>query len=150
MRVDGNRLRISPAKGRVPEDVALWSGRAYDLLPRIAVPNLLMEVDSWTGFSRCFTDLLHGDPARDRSALMAVILADATQFGPEQDGGDLLGAFRGTPALDVGLARARGDVCQGSRRGCEPAAPDSIGLLLAPGQHLPRTDKRFPSPLVNL
>ncbi|HEX4170703.1 MAG TPA: Tn3 family transposase [Bryobacteraceae bacterium] len=81
VRLDGTRLRISPLKRRAPDDISLWSGRAYDLLPRIHITNLLMEVDSWTGFSRCFTHLLHGDPARDRSALMAVILADATNLG---------------------------------------------------------------------
>jgi len=53
----------------------------YELLPRIKLPDLLLEVDSWTQFLRHFTHLQTGDPAKDQTALLAALLAEALNLG---------------------------------------------------------------------
>jgi len=79
--LEKGRLTITPLKADVPEQVEEWSDRVYDLLPRIHLTDLLMEVDSWIHFSRCFTHLYTQQPAADRSLAFAVILSDATNIG---------------------------------------------------------------------
>jgi hypothetical protein len=37
---------------------------AYDRLPRVKITDLLLEVDSWTGFSECFTSPLRSRGGR--------------------------------------------------------------------------------------
>jgi TnpA family transposase len=51
------------------------------LLPHLKITELLLEVDSWTGFTRHFTHLKSGDPAEDRQLLLTTILADAINIG---------------------------------------------------------------------
>jgi TnpA family transposase len=74
-------LSISPLKSDVPEDVELWSDRLYNLLPRIPLTDLLMEVDSWTGISQCFTHLYTQEPLSDPTMVFTIILSDATNVG---------------------------------------------------------------------
>ena len=54
---------------------------AYELLPRVRISDLLIEVDAWTGFSECFTHQRSGRPSEDRPALLAAILADGINLG---------------------------------------------------------------------
>jgi len=54
---------------------------AYDLLPRIKITDLLLEVDRWTGFSECFTHQRNGQPAENKAALLTTILADGINLG---------------------------------------------------------------------
>ncbi len=51
------------------------------LLPRIKITELLMDVDDWTGFSRHFTHLKDGAEAKDRTLLLSAILGDAINLG---------------------------------------------------------------------
>jgi hypothetical protein len=41
----------------------------------------LIEVDHWTGFTRHFTHLKSGEPAKDKVLLLTAILADAINLG---------------------------------------------------------------------
>jgi hypothetical protein len=50
-------------------------------LPRIKITDLLVEVDAWTDFSRHFTHLRDGAVAKDRTALLTAVLADAINLG---------------------------------------------------------------------
>src|SRR5262249_29788486 len=61
---------------------AKLSDDLYELLPRIRIPQLLAEVDGWTGFSRCFTHQRSGELIDNPSLLYAVILAEAINLGP--------------------------------------------------------------------
>jgi TnpA family transposase len=79
--LENGNLRISPLVADVPEEVDLWSDRLYDLLPRIHLTDLLMEVDSWVRFSQSFTHLYTQQPASDRTLVLAVLLSDATNIG---------------------------------------------------------------------
>ena len=79
--LENGRLSVSPLTGEVPEDVESWSDRLYDLLPRIRLTDLLMEVDSWAQFSQWFTHLYSHERPADPMAILTVILSDATNIG---------------------------------------------------------------------
>ncbi len=81
VRLVKGELVITPLQKAVPEEVEALTRHAYDLLPRIKLPDLLLEVDAWTGFSRHFTHLQSGDLPKDRVALFAALLADAINLG---------------------------------------------------------------------
>jgi len=83
--LEKGRLTITPLKADVPEQVEEWSDRLYDLLPRIHLTDLLMEVDSWIHFSRCFTHLYTQQPAADRSLAFAGDPLGCHQHWPQED-----------------------------------------------------------------
>ena len=55
--------------------------QAYGLLPHVKITDLLLEVDAWTNFSRHFTHIKSGDPAKDQTLLLTAILADGINLG---------------------------------------------------------------------
>jgi hypothetical protein len=79
--LDESGLKISPLRNAVPQDADDLKAHLYGLLPRIRITDLLAEVAVWTGFGGHFTHVRSGDPLRDSQALMAAILADATNLG---------------------------------------------------------------------
>ena len=90
VRMEKGRLIISPLSSGVPPEAEEHTERAYELLPSLAgtgsrlvkITDLLVEVDRWTGFLSYFTALKQGTPAKDKEALLAAILAEATNLGP--------------------------------------------------------------------
>jgi len=50
-------------------------------MPWVKITDLLVAVDGLTNFSRHFTHLHTGAPPRDKAALFAAVLADATNLG---------------------------------------------------------------------
>lgn len=81
VRLRNGRLSISRLDKAVPEEAESLTRRAYYLLPRIKITDLLVEVDAWTGFTRYFTHLYNGTRASDKRLLLAAILAEATNMG---------------------------------------------------------------------
>ena len=79
--LDDSGLKISPLRNAVPDDAENLKAQLYSLLPRIRITDLLAEVAVWTGFGDRFTHVRSGDPPSDSAALMAAILADATNLG---------------------------------------------------------------------
>lgn len=79
--LSGGILRVSPLKKMVPDGVEELIRRTYDLLPRIKLTDLLVEVDGWTQFSRHFTRLHSNAEVKDKSVLFAAILADGINLG---------------------------------------------------------------------
>jgi hypothetical protein len=68
-------LKITPLDAAVPDTAQALIDQTSQLLPRIKITELLMDVDDWTGFSRHFTHLKDGAEAKDRTLLLSAILA---------------------------------------------------------------------------
>ena len=61
-------LKITPLDNAVPEEADALMRQAYALLPHLKITELLLEVESWTGFTRHFTHLKSGAAAEDQAA----------------------------------------------------------------------------------
>jgi TnpA family transposase len=79
--IENGVLRISPLKPETPAEAEALGAAAYELLPRIKITDLLLEVDDWTGFTAAFTHQRSGMPADDRIVLLTAILADGVNLG---------------------------------------------------------------------
>ena len=82
--VDGV-LTIAKQRTKVPKakvDAAKWL--ILDRMPQIDIPDLLAEIDTWTGFTHWFTHLRTSDTVRVAPALLAAILGDATNLGAKR------------------------------------------------------------------
>jgi hypothetical protein len=79
--VSESGLKITGLANTVPEEAGVLMRRAYALLPHIKITELLLEVDAWTSFSRHFTHLKTGEPAKERILLLTAILADGINLG---------------------------------------------------------------------
>lgn len=77
-------LSVSPIREEERDRIVALSRRLYILVPRIRITSLLAEVHSWTRFLDSFTHYRTGETANDEPALMAAILADATNAGAER------------------------------------------------------------------
>jgi Tn3 transposase DDE domain len=74
-------LKVTPLTNAVPEEAEILMRQAYARVPHLKVTDLLMEVDQWTNFTSHFTHLKSNEPAKDRTLLLTVILADAINLG---------------------------------------------------------------------
>ncbi|MBW4968341.1 Tn3 family transposase, partial [Pseudoalteromonas sp. CR1] len=72
---------IAPVRSATPPDAAALAERIDALMPRVRVTDLLHEVARETGFLSAFTNVRTRQPVEDGNALLAVILADATNLG---------------------------------------------------------------------
>lgn len=81
VQIENGKLTISPITNNVPDGVSSFRNRIYSLLPRIKLTDLLVEVDSWTGFTKHFTHLQTGELVTDKVTLFSAILADAINLG---------------------------------------------------------------------
>src|ERR1700740_3013659 len=68
-------------KAAGPEAARDLAIRLNGILPRVRITQLLSVVDAWTGFADRFTHLRTGNPATDKPALLAAVLADGTNLG---------------------------------------------------------------------
>jgi len=75
------RLKITPLDNAVPDEAEALMQQASSLLPHLKITELLLEVDSWTGFTKLFSHLKSGEPAGDPQLLLTAILADAINLG---------------------------------------------------------------------
>jgi hypothetical protein len=98
------KLVITPLAKVIPDEVEALTRQVYDVLPRIKLPDLLLEVDAWTGFSRHFTHLQSGDTPKDRTALFAALLADAINLGYSRMADACIGmTSTAWPGLSIGI-----------------------------------------------
>jgi TnpA family transposase len=79
--IDEAGLKVAPIRREQRERAKTLSRRLYALMPRIRITDLLAEVNGWMGFAARFTHFRTGEPVSDLSALMAAILAEATNMG---------------------------------------------------------------------
>lgn len=84
VRIERGRLKITPHDAVTPP-TALRLERAIDaVMPRIRITELLWEVNAQTGFLDAFTDLRSGKQHDEPAAVLATILAGATNLGLER------------------------------------------------------------------
>lgn len=74
-------LKLTPQETAVPADAQRLIDQTAQLLPRIKITDLLMDVDDWTGFTRHFVHLKSEEPAKNRVLLLSAILADGINLG---------------------------------------------------------------------
>ena len=77
---DGD-LRISPLRKNTPESAEVFAEKAYALMPRVKITELLAEVDQWTSLGDRFLHLRTQAPPKDRQALLTAVLADGINLG---------------------------------------------------------------------
>ncbi|WP_311043833.1 Tn3 family transposase [Rhizobium binae] len=70
--------------------------------PLVEVPDLLREVQEWTGFADQFTHVRTGDAPQNIAAMLAGVLADGTDLGPKR----MAGASKGISAHQIGWIRS--------------------------------------------
>jgi TnpA family transposase len=78
------KLRITPLTANTPPEANALDRRLDGLLPRVRITELLRDVAQRTGFVSCFRDLRSGKEHDNSNAVLAAILADATNLGQER------------------------------------------------------------------
>lgn len=84
VRLETGTLIVTRTAGEVPAAVEDLNAEISDMYPLVEVPDLLREVHEWTGFADFFTHVRTGDAPRNVSAMLAGVLADATNLGPKR------------------------------------------------------------------
>ena len=74
-------FKITPLTNSVPDEAANLMSQVYSLLPHIKITELLLDVDEWTGFTKCFMHMKSNETARDKMLLLTAILADGINLG---------------------------------------------------------------------
>jgi len=83
VKLDEGGLSVAPLRAVTPPAAEIAKREAYNRLPRAKITDVLLDVDAWTGFSKCFTHRRSGRPADDKNALLifTCILADGINLG---------------------------------------------------------------------
>ena len=75
------RLHVAPPKTAIPPEARALADRLDAMLPAARITEVLHEVSRMTGFASAFTNLRTGERCENENALLAAILADATNLG---------------------------------------------------------------------
>lgn len=94
-------LIITPTASEILAAAEPLNSEISDMYPLVEVPDLLREVHEWTGFADQFTHVRTGDVPKNVSAMLAGVLADATNLGPKR----MAGASKGISAHQIGWMR---------------------------------------------
>ncbi len=78
-----NKIRLDKLEKETPEQAEYLSNRLYGMLPRIKLPDLLLEVSNWTGFEQLFTHAStnHAVKGNEKAIVMAALMAMGTNIG---------------------------------------------------------------------
>ncbi len=77
------QLHLPPLEKEIPAEVERLRPRVYSMLPQIKLPDLLLELDNWTGFLRPFTHLTSGDApvGEEKLVLVAALMGMGMNLG---------------------------------------------------------------------
>ena len=75
------RLHVSPVKAATPPEADALADRIDAMLPHARITEVMHEVSRATGFAAAFTNLRTGERCDNENALLATILADASNLG---------------------------------------------------------------------
>jgi TnpA family transposase len=75
------RLHVTPVKASATPETRAFADDIETLMPPVRITELLHEVNRATGFAYVFTNLRTGERCDDENALLAAVLADATNLG---------------------------------------------------------------------
>jgi hypothetical protein len=75
------RLHVTPVKAATPPEAEALAARIDAMLPSVRITEVLHGVNRTTGFSAAFTNPRTGEACDNENALLATILADATNLG---------------------------------------------------------------------
>ena len=78
------RFKITPHDPVTPPKGKMLDRRIDSLMPRVRITELLWDVAGKTGFLDCFRDLRSGKTHENPAAILAAILAGATNLGLER------------------------------------------------------------------
>jgi len=83
VNIGDGKLHISRLEKDTPEEARDFSISLYELLPRVTLPELLIEVADWTNFHEQFIHASTEQPpnAEETKVLMAAIMAMGTNIG---------------------------------------------------------------------
>ena len=75
------RLHVASVKAATPPEADAQAARIVAMLPPARITEIMYEVSRATGFAAAFTNLRTGERCDNENALLAAILADATNLG---------------------------------------------------------------------
>jgi TnpA family transposase len=101
VRLEAGQLVVTPLPGDVPASVEELKWELADMYPLVEVPDLLMEVHAWTGFADRFTHIRTQEPPHSIPAMLAGVLADATNLGAKR----MAAASKGITAREIAWKR---------------------------------------------
>lgn len=83
VNIENSKIHIDRLEKDTPPEAIQLSQRLYKMMPRIKLPDLLLEVSKWTGFDRNFVHASTGNAAKgeERTILMAALMAMGTNIG---------------------------------------------------------------------
>ncbi len=81
--IENDKIHLEKLDKDTPEEAAALSEKLYKMLPKLKLPELLIEVARWTNFDRSFLHASTGSIIKndEKSILMAAIMAMGTNIG---------------------------------------------------------------------
>nr|WP_314466138.1 transposase [uncultured Clostridium sp.] len=81
--IGNNKIHVEKLEKDTPEEAMALSEKLYNMIPRIKLPDLLIEVSGWTNFDRNFIHASTGNTAKneEKSILMAALMVMGTNIG---------------------------------------------------------------------